>query len=358
MAAATITTSEASDDTSEDVRAPAARWLDEARAELVGCGGARPGTLLGDAVREVVASMALAVRADAVALVDSLVRSSEELVRTHEGRSLRPWIDDARALVVSSAPVAARPLLLALLANMERAAECGASTSSSHLRPGSPSYGVARAYLDALLRADRRGASQVVRAALASGTSLRDLYVDVFAPVQREVGRLWQRGEISIADEHFCTAATQLVMSQLYEQLFDGARRQATLVATSAPGDLHEVGIRIIADFFEMRGWDTVYLGASTPASAVADAVVQHRASVLAVSATLSSHVEGVRAVVQEVRARARGVPVLVGGSPFQTAPELVRYVGADATASSPEEAIRAAEALTMGEAPTMGSVR
>jgi methanogenic corrinoid protein MtbC1 len=352
MAAASIVPYGESDVATSDVRGSAARWIDETRDELLRAGGARQGTLLGDAVREVVASMALAIRADAVSLIDSLVRGSEDLVRTHEGRSLRPWIDDVRALVVSRAPMDSRPLLLALLASMEQAATGSAPVIHSHLHPEAPGYAIARAYLDALLRGDRRRASRVVREALDRGTTLSDLYIRVFSPVQREVGRLWQRGEISVADEHFCTAATQLVMSQLYDRLFDGTRRGATLVATSAPGDLHEVGIRIIADLFEMRGWDTVYLGASTPASAVADAVLQHRASLLAVSATLSSHVEGVRAVVREVRARTRGVPVLVGGAPFQIAPSLVRYVGADASAVSAEEAVRAAEALVAGPDP------
>jgi len=138
-------------------------------------------------------------------------------------------------------------------------------------------------------------------------------------------------------------------MAQFYDRLFEGERRRATLVATSAPGDLHEVGIRIVADFFEMRGWDTVYLGANTPAGAVAEATVRHHADLVAVSATRASNVEGVRDVVREVRARAGEVPVLVGGAPFQLAPGLVAYVGANASAATAEAAVLAAEAL-LGE--------
>lgn len=340
------TTFEEEESAELDAGGAAARWLDQSRESLVAAAGVGTGTLLGDAVREIVAAMTLAVRADAVELVGALGSSSEELVRTHEGRSLRAWIGEVRALVMVSAPPGARPLLLALVAELERSVVAGAPPERSHLREGSPRHAVASAYLAALLRADRRTASALVHEALSAGVPLRELYTEVFAPVQREVGRLWQRGEITIADEHFCTAATQLVMSQLYDRLFAGSRRGATLVATSAPGDLHEVGIRIVADFFEMRGWDTVYLGASTPPAAVADAVSRHGASLLAISATLTSHVEGVRGVVGIVRAHVGAVPVLVGGPPFQLAPSLLRYVGADASAATPEEAVRIAETL------------
>ena len=41
------------------------------------------------------------------------------------------------------------------------------------------------------------------------------------------------------------------------------------MVATCIGGELHEIGIRMVADFFEMEGWDTYYLGANTPADAV-----------------------------------------------------------------------------------------
>ena len=52
----------------------------------------------------------------------------------------------------------------------------------------------------------------------------------------REVGRLWQMNQISVAQEHYCTAATQLIMSQLYPYIFSGERRNRTLIAAYAGG--------------------------------------------------------------------------------------------------------------------------
>ncbi|MDZ7776615.1 MAG: hypothetical protein U5L09_13885 [Bacteroidales bacterium] len=55
-------------------------------------------------------------------------------------------------------------------------------------------------------------------------------------------------------------------MSQLYPYIFNSQRVGKSMVAATVGGELHEMGIRMVADFFEMEGWDTWYLGANAPA--------------------------------------------------------------------------------------------
>ena len=55
-------------------------------------------------------------------------------------------------------------------------------------------------YLAAVLAGDRRTAFGVVDQALAEGVHLRQVYLDVFQPVLREVGRLWEANSISVSD--------------------------------------------------------------------------------------------------------------------------------------------------------------
>jgi methanogenic corrinoid protein MtbC1 len=208
--------------------------------------------------------------------------------------------------------------------------------------------GLAVQYLAALRKGERHVASKLVLDAAVAGTPVRELYLHVFQAVQYEVGRLWQTNQITVAEEHYCTAATQLIMSQLYPYVFASEKTGGTLVATSVAGDLHEIGIRMVTDFFEMDGWNTYYLGANTPAQAVVDAVVQHQAQVLAISATISSHLRGVEELIRLVRAHpaCRDVKILVGGYPFIVAPDLWKRLGADGTAANAEEAITLAGAL------------
>lgn len=216
------------------------------------------------------------------------------------------------------------------------------------LDPGAPLAPMASEYIEALLAGDRDRASRLITEAARSGTSIRDLYLHVFQASQREIGRRWQMNEVSIAQEHFCTAATQMIMSQLYPYLFAHEQNGRVLVATCVGGDLHEIGIRMVADFFEMDGWDTFYLGANTPSPEVAQMVRERRADVLAVSATMTFHVNRVQDLIDAVRHESglERVRILVGGYPFQVDPSLWRTIGADSTAEDAGAAVAEANRL------------
>ena len=247
----------------------------------------------------------------------------------------------------------ARVACAAIDAGLARLAGEGREPVGPHAMAARPLTGLARDYLDALLGGRRHAAATLVLEAVRRGTSVGDIYLDVFLPAQHEIGRLWQVNRVSVAQEHYCTAATQLIMAQLYPHVFAAERKGLRLVACCVAGDLHEIGARMVADFFEMDGWDTFYLGASLPAADVVGALVAHAAHVLAVSATLTPHVGAVAELVARVRAEAacRAVRILVGGPPFNAAPSLWRRVGADGWAPGPRDAIALAHRL-LAEGP------
>jgi methylmalonyl-CoA mutase cobalamin-binding domain/chain len=237
-----------------------------------------------------------------------------------------------------------------LRAGLDRVGE-GAAEGPSLAAREAPLSDLARRYLDALLDAQRPLASRLVLEAVEGGTSVKDIYTHVFQASQREIGRLWQTNQISVAQEHYCTASTQVIMSQLYPHVFASEKVGRRLVATCVGGELHELGARMVADFFEMEGWDTYYLGANTPAESIVRAVSDRQAHVLAVSATMTFHVH----LVVELVARAQEafgdrVKVLVGGYPFNVAPDLWRRVGAHAYAPDAQRAIAMANRLVVAE--------
>lgn len=113
------------------------------------------------------------------------------------------------------------------------------------------------------------------------------------------------------------------------------------MVATCVSGDLHEIGVRMVADFFQMDGWDTIYLGANTPPRDVVTTVAEAKADFVAISATMAFHLDAVSELIRQLRATSATakIPILVGGHPFNLAPTLVARVGADGTAKGAAEA-------------------
>jgi methanogenic corrinoid protein MtbC1 len=216
---------------------------------------------------------------------------------------------------------------------------------------GRPQRPLARMYLEALLRGDRHVASRLVLDSVERGADLRDLYICVLQDVQREVGRLWMTNRISVAKEHFCTAVTQNVIARLYPRIMTIPKIGKRIVVACAGGERHEVGARMVADLFELDGWDAIYLGADTPASAVADAVREHAPHALGISANMAFNLASVRDVITAARVADKSgqLKALVGGYQFNANPNLWKKTGADAWAPDGREAVGVASSLTAG---------
>lgn len=219
---------------------------------------------------------------------------------------------------------------------------------------GGPHSELAENYLGLLLRGERHVAARLVLDSVDAGVSPKDIYLHVFQRTQREIGRLWQMNKISVAHEHYCTASTQFIMAQLYPRIFRTERVGRTMVATSVAGELHELGVRMVADFFEMEGWGTYYLGANTPAASVVQAVAERKAQVLGISATMTFHLRAVEELITLARKTAgcEDTKIMVGGYPFQLEPDLWKQLGADLYAADAQQAIYLVGRLYDGGSP------
>lgn len=201
---------------------------------------------------------------------------------------------------------------------------------------------VTSAYVDHLMKGDRRGAIELTRRCVSDGMSILDILLAVLEPAQHEVGRRWALGLISIAHEHFCTAVTQFVMTDLCSGLFDGEDSHRRLLAVHVPGSLHHVGLRMVVDVLECRDWSTTYVVDEVTVDSLPGLVADDQADLLLISAAMPNQISQVKAMIQAVRGdpRTRGVKVVVGGRPFGIAPGLVGEVGADGWARDARTAI------------------
>ncbi len=216
------------------------------------------------------------------------------------------------------------------------------------LRPDQPHFRLAGDYFEALLNRERHRATDMVMGALDNGLALSELYLNVFAPVQYEVGWLWQQGLISVGHEHYCTGTTQMIMAMLYPRLFRTKRGTRRLVAACVSGELHELGLRMLADYSVLKGWDSDFLGADTPVDGVLRMLEERPAAVLAISVTMHYHLEQAEDLIRAVRTSPRIAEtiILVGGYSVRIVPSMWQSLGADGTADDAVAAMALAERL------------
>jgi MerR family transcriptional regulator, light-induced transcriptional regulator len=283
--------------------------------------------------------LAEALRHAAPALFVAYVRWAREMLAARR----IPWEDLRQNLELLRDEIGddeASAIINAALAEPEAA--------SSSFLDATPQAALARAYLAALLHADRRTAVDTIDAAVRAGLSIRELYLDVIQPVQREIGRLWQRNEISVAEEHYCTASTQALMARFYPQILGTPRVGRKIVVAGVGNELHEIGIRMVADFFELAGWDGLYIGANTPAKALADLVCRESPDAVALGVTMTYHLAAARDMIAALRddPRCHDARIVVGGYVFQHDAQLWQSLGADGFAADADQAVAIVQQL------------
>ncbi|MCW2993587.1 MAG: hypothetical protein JWQ18_1082, partial [Conexibacter sp.] len=107
------------------------------------------------------------------------------------------------------------------------------------------------AYRRALLARDDRQARAQVEGLVHRGAPIVDVYTLVLAPALEEVGELWDRQEITVADEHYVTEATAQLLSELAPDRRLAPTRGRLAVVTGSPDEHHALGARMLADLLE-----------------------------------------------------------------------------------------------------------
>ena len=121
---------------------------------------------------------------------------------------------------------------------------------------------------EALDELDEQAANHALDRVLAEFT-LDAVLRDVVLPYLHELGERWERGESSIAQEHFASALLRGRLLGLARGWGGGVGPVALLAC--APGEPHDLGLICFGLALRARGWRITYLGADTPPRSLAE---------------------------------------------------------------------------------------
>jgi DNA-binding transcriptional MerR regulator len=163
----------------------------------------------------------------------------------------------------------------------------------------------ARAELAQALESFDEPGAQTVFDALLSVATLRALLSEVVMPYLHELGDRWERGEISIAQEHF---ASNLLRGRLLGLARGWGRGEGPRALLACPeGERHDLGLIAFGLMLRERGWRIDYLGPDTPVESLEDAARRTDPSVVVLSAVRSEPLEHVEALAARHRVAIAG---------------------------------------------------
>ena len=172
-----------------------------------------------------------------------------------------------------------------------------------------PADALRRELADALARFDEPRAQRVLDRLLATRT-VDALLSDVVLPYLRDLGDRWERGEASVAQEHFASGVLRGRLLGLARGWGLGLGPAAVLACP--PSERHDLGLLAFGLALRSRGWRVFYLGADTPVDTVAQTSHELGARLVVLSAVSA---ERVASVLPELRRLAGDRTLALGGA-------------------------------------------
>jgi len=217
----------------------------------------------------------------------------------------------------------------------------------SFIDPKNPLADLANEYLSLLLVLKREEGFSLISRRLQSGLAIKELLDLVVQPVQQEVGRLWQENRITVIQEHYCTAANDILLSGLRHKA-RGIQRSVTALAVCVEGEQHSLGLRMFADLLQADGWKVAFAGPNCPTAEVLKQISNTHPDLVAISSTTALSLGRARDLVEKIRTiPPHAAPaVLLGGAVLAANPEIANTMGADGYGKTLAEGLAAANRL------------
>jgi MerR family transcriptional regulator, light-induced transcriptional regulator len=244
---------------------------------------------------------------------------SPELLRAWERRYglLRPARSAGGLRLYSPADVERVALMQQHLAQGLAAAEAAALA----VRDANSKEAVGTAFRPQAIRSELAAAldafdeprAQAILDRLLAVTTMETLLNEVIVPYLQELGERWQRGEASVAQEHFASGLLRGRLLGLARGW--GLGLGPTAVLACLPGEQHDLGLIAFGLALRSRGWRIVYLGPDSPIETVEDASRRLEPSLVVLNAASPDRL---RPALPKLRELARRHRLALGGAGAQ----------------------------------------
>jgi methanogenic corrinoid protein MtbC1 len=172
-------------------------------------------------------------------------------------------------------------------------------------------------FLEYLIAGDRPACSRYAHEYVAQNHSIQELYEEILRASLYDVGKLWEYNQISVATEHLAAAIVEAILSEFYKDIISREKSDKRVILCCVEKEVHQIGIKMISDLFEMNGWYSYFLGANTPTTDLMDYIRVIDPHLLGISTSIYFHLPTLDDMLQRIRQKFPDLPVLVGGQAF-----------------------------------------
>ena len=199
----------------------------------------------------------------------------------------------------------------------------------------------------AIIEGDHIRVNDSIREALGQSTDPEKILREFLIPAMEEVGDRYEKGEFYVPEMMISARAMQVALDELKPHLVNkGVTPVARVALGTVKGDLHNIGKNLVGMMLEGAGFEVLDLGVDVRPERFTEAVREDGASIIAMSALLTTTMQGMKDTINLLTSTGlrKDVKVIVGGAPLTE--EFAEAIGADAFGPDAAVAPRLLKAL------------
>ena len=201
---------------------------------------------------------------------------------------------------------------------------------------------------EAVIDGRRKDVPGLVQACLDAGESAQQIVEERLVTAMAVVGERFKNNEIFVPEMLIAARAMKEALAILEPMLVAaGVKPEYNAVIGTVEGDLHDIGKNLVAMMWKGANIDVIDLGVNVSPVKFVEAVREHHAKLVGLSALLTTTRPAMRATVQAIREAGLGPKIIIGGAPITSG--YAEEIGADGYAPDAGSAVDAAMALLKG---------
>jgi len=168
-----------------------------------------------------------------------------------------------------------------------------------------------------------------------------------FVPALNDVGEKFEKGTLFLPQLMQSAAAVKSAFEVIREYNAENNKAtesRGTIILATVKGDVHDIGKNIVKMMLENYGYNVIDLGKDVSPEAIVEAVSEHKAPLVGLSALMTTTVVSIKETVDALASSGAKCKVMAGGAVLT--PEYAESVGADYYAKDAQQAVRIANEI------------
>ena len=200
---------------------------------------------------------------------------------------------------------------------------------------------VVNSLVEALTKPDVKLAKSIIDQYLLPDNDYKGCWSDIVSPALYKIGELWQNTTITVGQEHTATSICQLILSEHYLAIAKYAKNVTPVIVMTSPKELHQVGVRMLADLIELQGIPVELLTGAPDIDDICKLIQQSETDFVIISTTIQGNLPATKELITKLKEKLDSTTftIVIGGQAYSMA-DAADDMGAHLLISSPEALI------------------